>query len=59
MKLDPAELDKRITAHEAVCSERYENIILRLNKLEKISMAGVGALIAGMATIIAKLAKLA
>lgn len=55
--MDVDELDKRISTHEAVCSERYENIILRLNKLEKISMAGAGALIAGMATLIVKLAK--
>ena len=55
MAAAPDELDKRLSVHEAVCAERYETLIGRLGRIEKIMLAVSGALIAGMAALVARL----
>jgi hypothetical protein len=51
----PDELDKRLSIHEAVCAERYETLIGRLGRIEKIMLAVSGTLIAAMAALVVKL----
>jgi hypothetical protein len=46
------EMDKRLSAHEAVCAERYETIGSRLTRIEAIMMFVAGTLICSMAAII-------
>lgn len=41
-------LNVRLTAHEAVCAERYSNIMSRMNRIEKIMLLTAGALIVGL-----------
>lgn len=55
MVATPDELDKRLSVHEAVCAERYDTLIERLGRIEKIMLAVSGALIAGMAALVARL----
>lgn len=49
-------VDSRLTTHEAVCAERYGNIMFRMVRMEKMIMGAGAALIAGMAGLIIKLA---
>lgn len=42
------ETDARLSTHEAVCAERYTNIMLRLGRLEKIIIAVVGMSLMGL-----------
>jgi hypothetical protein len=51
-KLTTKDVDSRVSKHEAVCAERYTDIMFRMARVEKIVMGTAGALIAGMAMII-------
>jgi hypothetical protein len=48
-------VDHRLTTHEAVCAERYTNIMFRMGRMEKMIMVAGGSLIVGMAGLIIKL----
>jgi len=51
-RVSTAELDKDLTQHEAVCAERYEMIMFRISRLEKIMIGAAGAMILGLASIL-------
>lgn len=40
-----ADVDSRLTTHEAVCAERYAGINARLKRLETILLGSAGAII--------------
>jgi hypothetical protein len=42
------ELEKQIVTHEAVCAERYDTFIKRVDRLESLLIKSAGALIAAM-----------
>ena len=42
------DLDKRVATHEAICAERYGQIIQRMGRIEKIMLGVAGALILGL-----------
>ena len=46
------ELEVQITTHEAVCAERYQTFIQRVDRLESLIIQTAGALIVGMAGIL-------
>lgn len=46
------ELEVQLTSHEAVCAERYQTFIQRVDRLETILLAAAGTLIVGMGGII-------
>jgi hypothetical protein len=46
------ELEVQITSHEAVCAERYQTFIQRVDRLESMIIRTAGALIVGMAGIL-------
>jgi hypothetical protein len=46
------ELEVQITSHEAVCAERYQTFIQRVDRLESLMIKTAGALIVGMAGIL-------
>ena len=46
------ELEVQLTSHEAVCAERYQTFIQRVDRLESIMLRVAGALIVGMAGVI-------
>ena len=48
-----AEIEKELIKHEAVCAERYEMIIFRIERLEKIMIIAAGAMIIGLTSILA------
>jgi hypothetical protein len=50
MKLN--DVENKLLTHEAVCAERYNTFITRVNRLERILVNAAGALIVGMAGII-------
>lgn len=50
MKLN--DIENKLLTHEAVCAERYNTFITRVNRLERILVNAAGALIVGMAGII-------
>ena len=53
-----AEIDKtgaRLDTHEAVCVLRYEGICARLKRLESVGLAGAGAIIMLLISIIMKM----
>jgi len=41
----------KLNSHEAVCAERYAQIQMRLDRLEKVIMWFAGAMIMGMGSI--------
>jgi len=49
-----AELDVRLTSHEAVCEIRYESISARLKRIEQIGISVAGFIIALLLHIILK-----
>jgi hypothetical protein len=59
MIADHAELDKRLTTHEAVCAERYASIVSRLGRVEKILIGVAGSLIGGMTIALWQIATMA
>jgi VanZ family protein len=46
------ELEVQLTSHEAVCAERYQTFIQRVDRLESLIFKTAGALIVGMAGIL-------
>lgn len=46
--------DQRLTAHEAICAERYAGINGRLKRLEQIMIGSCGFIIALLAAIVTK-----
>ncbi len=46
------ELEVQLTSHEAVCAERYNTFIQRVDRLESLMIKTAGALIVGMAGVI-------
>ena len=46
------ELEVQITTHEAVCAERYQTFIQRVDRLESLIIKTAGALIVGMAGLL-------
>ncbi len=46
------ELDKRVSTHEAVCAERYQDIITRLARVEQFLLGAMVLLIVSMASVI-------
>lgn len=62
--MSEADLDKRLTTHEAVCAERYGAlrnelgaVLARMSRVEKIMLGVAGTIICGMAAMIWQLAK--
>jgi hypothetical protein len=49
-----AELDVRVSSHEAVCEVRYESINARLKRIEQIGISVAGFIIALLLHIILK-----
>ena len=47
-----AEIEQELLRHEAVWSERYEMIIFRIERLEKIMIVAAGAMILGLSSIL-------
>lgn len=47
-----AEIEQELLKHEAVCAERYEMIIFRIERLEKIMIVAAGAMIIGLSSIL-------
>jgi len=43
-----AEVETELLKHEAVCAERYEMILFRIERLEKIMLIAAGAIIVGL-----------
>lgn len=52
---DVHDMDKRMTAHEAVCAERWRETILRIKRIEGILISVAGALLLLLANIAYKL----
>ena len=50
------ELEVQLTSHEAVCAERYQTFIQRVDRLESLMIKTAGALIVGMAGVIVTIA---
>ena len=46
------ELDKRVSTHEAICAERYHDIIKRLARVEQFLLGAMVLLIVSMASVI-------
>lgn len=46
------ELEVQLTSHEAVCAERYQTFIQRVDRLERILIVAAGTLIVGMGSIV-------
>ena len=47
-----AEIEQELLKHESVCAERYEMIIFRIERLEKIMIVAAGAMILGLSSIL-------
>ena len=56
---DLSEFDKRLSMHEAVCAERYRNLVMRLGRVEKVMLCVAGSLIGGMAAALWQIATVA
>ena len=46
------ELENKLITHEAICAERYNTFITRVDRLEKLLIKAAGTLIMGMAGVI-------
>lgn len=46
------ELENKLVTHEAICAERYNTFITRVDRLEKLLIKAAGVLITGMAGVI-------
>jgi hypothetical protein len=46
------ELEVQLTSHEAVCAERYQTFIQRVDRLERLLIVAAGTLIVGMGSIL-------
>lgn len=49
-----SQAEQRLTAHEAICAERYSGINARLKRLEQIMIGSCGFIIALLAAIVTK-----
>lgn len=47
-----SELENKLVTHEAICAERYNTFITRVDRLEKLLIKAAGVLITGMAGVI-------
>lgn len=47
-----ASVAAEISQHEAVCAQRYTDIMHRINRMESCMLASAGVLICGMASLI-------
>ena len=47
-----AEIQQELLTHEAVCAERYNTFITRVDRLERILIVACGAIIVGLASIL-------
>lgn len=54
-KMTAAEIQQELLQHEAICAERYDMIIFRINRLERILVTAAGAVIVGLVSIVATL----
>jgi hypothetical protein len=53
---DILDLDKRLSVHEAVCAQRYEELLMRMGRMEKIMLGAVGTiLLAFLGIVISRL----
>jgi hypothetical protein len=50
------ELENKLVTHEAICAERYNTFITRVDRLEKLLIKAAGTLIMGMAGVIIAIA---
>ena len=50
-----SELNTELLQHEAVCAERYEQILFRINRLERVLLGSAGAIIIILLSIIVTL----
>ena len=48
-----AELQQELLTHEAVCAERYQTFITRVDRIERILIVASGAIIVGLASVLA------
>lgn len=46
------EIETKLITHEAICAERYNTFITRVDRLEKLLIKAAGILICGMAGVI-------
>jgi hypothetical protein len=46
------EVENKLITHEAICAERYNTFISRVDRLEKLLIKAAGTLIIGMAGVI-------
>ena len=46
------EVENKLITHEAICAERYNTFISRVDRLEKLLIKAAGTLIMGMAGVI-------
>ena len=46
------EVENKLITHEAICAERYNTFISRVDRLEKLLIKAAGTLILGMAGVI-------
>lgn len=46
------ELENKLVTHEAICAERYNTFITRVDRLEKLLIKAAGTSIMGMAGVI-------
>ena len=46
------EIENKLVTHEAICAERYNTFITRVDRLEKLLIKAAGTLIVGMAGVI-------
>ena len=49
--VEPHEIDARLTAHEAVCAERWRETIVRIKRLEGVLIGAAAAIIALLSAI--------
>ena len=54
-KMTAAEIQQELLHQEAICAERYNMIIFRINRLERILLSSAGAVIVGLVSIVATL----
>ena len=46
------EIENKLITHEAICAERYNTFITRVDRLEKLLIKAAGVLIMGMGGVI-------
>ena len=51
-KMTVAEIQQELLTHEAVCAERYNTFITRVDRLERILIVACGTIIVGLASIL-------